>query len=87
MPTYRDGDYEPRQQIRRSNRRADRSVFIVRSVFTRTYRNGETALRYAGEFWGDGFSREDDLDSRSVELMYPKIIFSNEPPPEREEDK
>lgn len=79
-------DYKIGQTLK-DKRKSPTSTFTVLRTYVRTYDNGVTADRVKGVLVignnGCGTHLR-DLDSRSVEKMFPYVLFS---PPEHKDDE
>lgn len=84
---YTDSEPTPCLKMRRERRRIVSSGWIVLGEYTRTYADGTSATRVTGYSWVDGVQREDDLDLRSLDKMYPYTVVISRPPEGPVEDK
>jgi hypothetical protein len=77
---YTDGDPQPFLQVRTGEDGYADTFVIVRSIYDRTYLNGEIAKRVNYQAWNNGriLHQQASMDLRSLDTMYPKVIVQSE---------
>lgn len=80
-----DEKYRP-GQIWKDQKRSPTGMFMIVRIYERTYIDGNVALRVEGISSDsiDGIELEHNLDARSLERMYPHLLFDVNP--ERDSD-